>query len=140
MLILTLVEDGSINGPCQYPMPQIAKQSTESARMPWTGIHFSQTGDSLATTDEAECQGSLPCMAYKNIRHMLLDIVDYIEPVMSIVGSRGFGQLKGILLGSTSHYLHLKMLHPCHERSPSDLNVPRGSLLLRMISIVWQPR
>ena len=50
------------------------------------------------------------------------DIVDYIEPVMLIVGSRGLGNLKGsvrvhcselstdaalgsILLGSTSHYL-----------------------------------
>ncbi|KAF7365268.1 Usp domain-containing protein [Mycena venus] len=33
------------------------------------------------------------------------DIVDYHEPQMLIVGSRGLGQLKGILLGSTSHYL-----------------------------------
>ncbi|KAJ7644084.1 hypothetical protein FB45DRAFT_736059 [Roridomyces roridus] len=41
----------------------------------------------------------------KNARHMLLDVVDYHEPTMLIVGSRGLGQLKGILLGSTSHYL-----------------------------------
>ncbi|KAF8208887.1 hypothetical protein K438DRAFT_1917246 [Mycena galopus ATCC 62051] len=47
------------------------------------------------------------CQAWhaKNARHMLLDIVDYHEPQMLIVGSRGLGQLKGILLGSTSHYL-----------------------------------
>jgi hypothetical protein len=36
---------------------------------------------------------------------LFLDIVDYHEPQMLIVGSRGLGQLKGILLGSTSHYL-----------------------------------
>jgi len=47
------------------------------------------------------------CQAWhaKNARHMLLDIVDYNEPTMLIVGSRGMSQLKGILLGSTSHYL-----------------------------------
>jgi len=31
--------------------------------------------------------------------------VDYNEPTMLIVGSRGMSQLAGILLGSTSHYL-----------------------------------
>lgn len=59
---------------------------------------------------------------------MRIDIVDYVEPTMLIVGSRGLGNLKGyvvvylylesffprcsermfccsILLGSTSHYL-----------------------------------
>ncbi|CCA77992.1 hypothetical protein PIIN_00706 [Serendipita indica DSM 11827] len=41
----------------------------------------------------------------KNSRHTLLDLIDAIQPVMVIVGSRGIGKLKGILLGSTSHYL-----------------------------------
>jgi hypothetical protein len=43
---------------------------------------------------------------------MLLDIVDHIEPRMLIVGSRGLGQLNGILLGSTSHYLIQKCSVP----------------------------
>jgi hypothetical protein len=43
---------------------------------------------------------------------MLLDIVDHNEPTMLIVGSRGLGQLKGILLGSTSHYLIQKCAVP----------------------------
>jgi len=49
----------------------------------------------------------ISCQAWhaKNARHMLLDIVDYNEPTMLIVGSRGLSQIKGILLGSTSHYL-----------------------------------
>ncbi|PWN29432.1 hypothetical protein BDZ90DRAFT_230302 [Jaminaea rosea] len=41
----------------------------------------------------------------KHARHMLLDLIDFYEPTMVIVGSRGLGSLKGILLGSTSHYL-----------------------------------
>jgi nucleotide-binding universal stress UspA family protein len=31
----------------------------------------------------------------KNARHMLLDLIDFLEPTMVIVGSRGLGQLKG---------------------------------------------
>lgn len=40
---------------------------------------------------------TISCQAWhaKNSRHMLLDIVDYYEPTMLIVGSRGLGQLKG---------------------------------------------
>lgn len=41
----------------------------------------------------------------KHARHMLLDLIDFYEPTMVIVGSRGLGSLKGILLGSTSHYI-----------------------------------
>lgn len=62
----------------------------------------------------------------KNSRHMLLgkpiatgfmtllttDLIDFLEPTMVIVGSRGLGKLKGILLGSTSHYLVQKSSVP----------------------------
>jgi nucleotide-binding universal stress UspA family protein len=41
-----------------------------------------------------------------------IDIVDHYEPIMLIVGSRGVGQLKGILLGSTAHYLIQKSSAP----------------------------
>ncbi|EJD41294.1 hypothetical protein AURDEDRAFT_115542 [Auricularia subglabra TFB-10046 SS5] len=57
---------------------------------------------------------AVTCQAWhaKNNRHLLLDIVDYLEPIMLIVGSRGVGQLKGILLGSTAHYLIQKSSVP----------------------------
>ena len=40
---------------------------------------------------------TITCQAWhaKNARHMLLDIVDYVEPTMVIVGSRGVGKLQG---------------------------------------------
>lgn len=48
----------------------------------------------------------------KHARHMLLDLIDFYQPTMVIVGSRGLGSLKGILLGSTSHYLVQKSSVP----------------------------
>lgn len=68
------------------------------------------------------------------------DLIDFLEPTMAIVGSRGLGQLKGILLGSTSHYLVQKSsvpvmvarrrLHrPLRKTNPADLrHSPRVSL------------
>lgn len=54
------------------------------------------------------------CQAWhaKNARRMILDLVDYRNPTMLIVGSRGLNRLKGILLGSTSHYLVQKSSVP----------------------------
>jgi nucleotide-binding universal stress UspA family protein len=42
----------------------------------------------------------------------MTDLIDFLEPTMVIVGSRGLGKLKGILLGSTSHYLVQKSSVP----------------------------
>lgn len=76
----------------------------------------------------------------KNARHMLLDLIDFLEPTMVIVGSRGLGQLKGILLGSTSHYLVQKssvpvmvarrrLQRPLRKTNPANLrHSPRVSL------------
>jgi len=76
----------------------------------------------------------------KNARHMLLDLIDFLEPTMVIVGSRGLGQIKGILLGSTSHYLVQKssvpvmvarrrLQRPLRRTNPANLrHGPRVSL------------
>ncbi|WWD18708.1 hypothetical protein CI109_103162 [Kwoniella shandongensis] len=72
----------------------------------------------------------------KNSRHMLLDLIDFLEPTMVIVGSRGYS----ILLGSTSHYLVQKssvpvmvarrrLLRPLRKTNPANLrHSPRVSL------------
>ncbi|ORY22020.1 hypothetical protein BCR39DRAFT_552317 [Naematelia encephala] len=76
----------------------------------------------------------------KNARHMLLDLIDFLEPTMVIVGSRGLGKLNSILLGSTSHYLVQKssvpvmvarrrLQRPLRKTNPADLrHSPRVSL------------
>jgi nucleotide-binding universal stress UspA family protein len=53
---------------------------------------------------------------------MICDLLDYYSPTMCIVGSRGLGSLKGILLGSTSHYLVQKSPVPCVRPALSRLS------------------
>lgn len=43
---------------------------------------------------------------------MLIDLIDYIQPVLVITGSRGLSRLKATILGSTSHYLIQKSSSP----------------------------
>lgn len=45
-------------------------------------------------------------------RHMLIDLIDYIQPTLVIVGTRGLSHLKGVILGSVSHYLIQKSSAP----------------------------
>ncbi|GAA5971881.1 hypothetical protein JCM11641_001554 [Rhodosporidiobolus odoratus] len=45
-------------------------------------------------------------------RHMLVDMIDFLEPTLVLVGSRGLTKLKGMLLGSTSNYLVQKSSAP----------------------------
>lgn len=40
---------------------------------------------------------------------MLIDMIDYHEPTLVIVGSRGLDKIKGMLLGSVSNYLIQKV-------------------------------
>lgn len=55
-----------------------------------------------------ECQG----IHAQNARHMLVDMIDYLEPTMVIVGTRGLSSIKGMLLGSVSNYLIQKSSAP----------------------------
>ncbi|GAA6005033.1 hypothetical protein JCM10207_008484 [Rhodosporidiobolus poonsookiae] len=45
-------------------------------------------------------------------RHMLVDMIDFFEPTLVLVGSRGLTKLKGMLLGSVSNYLIQKSSSP----------------------------
>lgn len=41
----------------------------------------------------------------KSPKHLLTAVIDYVNPTMVILGSRGRGALKGVLLGSFSNYI-----------------------------------
>ncbi len=41
----------------------------------------------------------------KNAKHLMIDLIDHINPTLVVMGSRGLGKLAGIVLGSTSRYL-----------------------------------
>ncbi|KAJ8501919.1 hypothetical protein ONZ51_g321 [Trametes cubensis] len=105
LIIVTVVEnEGKIDPMIPNPADRATKLRAQQERQALAYILVRQATSLLQRT---RLNVSIQCQAWhaKNSRHMILDIVDYYEPVMLIVGSRGLGNLKGILLGSTSHYL-----------------------------------
>ncbi|KAL1711102.1 hypothetical protein EV121DRAFT_191591 [Schizophyllum commune] len=103
MMIVTVVENES-KGAANKLRSQQERQ----------GLAYILARQATSLLQRTKLHVRVVCQAWhaKNMRHMLLDIVDYYEPSMLIVGSRGLGQIKGILLGSTSHYLIQKCSVP----------------------------
>ncbi|KAF9219177.1 adenine nucleotide alpha hydrolases-like protein [Gyrodon lividus] len=105
MLIVTVVEnENKVDPPIPNPADRATKLRSQQERQ---GLAYILVRQATSLLQRTRLHVTVSCQAWhaKNARHMLLDIVDYNEPTMLIVGSRGIGQLKGILLGSTSHYL-----------------------------------
>ncbi|KAI0059534.1 hypothetical protein BV25DRAFT_1918331 [Artomyces pyxidatus] len=105
MLIVTVVESDSKTDP---PVPNAADRAAKlRSQQERQGLAYILCRQATSLLQRTRLNVTISCEAWhaKNARHMILDIVDYNDPVMLIVGSRGIGQLKGILLGSTSHYL-----------------------------------
>ncbi|KAH8811957.1 hypothetical protein F5884DRAFT_877288 [Xylogone sp. PMI_703] len=48
----------------------------------------------------------------KSPRHLITEVIDYINPTLVILGSRGRSALKGVILGSFSNYLVTKSSVP----------------------------
>ncbi|EPQ54938.1 hypothetical protein GLOTRDRAFT_129974 [Gloeophyllum trabeum ATCC 11539] len=112
MLLVTVVENESKVDPAvANAVDRAMKLRNQQERQALAYILVRQVTGLLQRT---RLNVTVACQAWhaKNHRHMLLDIVDYFQPSMMIVGSRGLGQLKGILLGSTSHYLIQKCSVP----------------------------
>ncbi|TFK91139.1 hypothetical protein K466DRAFT_515996 [Polyporus arcularius HHB13444] len=112
LIIVTVVEnEGKVDPPIPNPADRATKLRAQQERQALAYILVRQATGLLQRT---RLNVKIQCQAWhaKNSRHMLLDIVDFYEPVMLIVGSRGLGNLKGILLGSTSHYLIQKCSVP----------------------------
>jgi len=112
MLIVTVVENESKVDP---PIPNTADRAVKiRSQQERQGLAYILVRQVTGLLQRTRLNVTIACQAWhaKNSRHMLLDIVDHIEPTMMIVGSRGLGQLNGILLGSTSHYLIQKCSVP----------------------------
>ncbi|KAJ4001704.1 hypothetical protein F5050DRAFT_1560335 [Lentinula boryana] len=112
MLIVTIVENESRVDPA---IPNAVDRATKlRSQQERQGLAYILIRQATSLLQRTKLNVTLACQAWhaKNARHMLLDIVDHMEPTMLIVGSRGLGQLKGILLGSTSHYLIQKCSVP----------------------------
>lgn len=112
MLIVTVMEnEDKVDPLIPNPNDRMTKLRSQQERQ---GMAYILVRQATSLLQRTHLNVTISCQAWhaKNARHMLLDIVDYVEPVMLIVGSRGLGNLKGILLGSTSHYLIQKCSVP----------------------------
>lgn len=112
LLVVNVVEnEAKVDPLIPNPTDRTTKLRSQQERQALAYILVRQVTSLLQRT---RLHVTIACQAWhaKNARHMLLDIVDYVEPTMLIVGSRGLGNLKGILLGSTSHYLIQKCSVP----------------------------
>ncbi|KAJ3717079.1 hypothetical protein C8R42DRAFT_611520 [Lentinula raphanica] len=112
MLIVTIVENENRVDP---PIPNAADRANKlRSQQERQGLAYILIRQATSLLQRTKLNVTIACQAWhaKNARHMLLDIVDHMDPTMLIVGSRGLGQLKGILLGSTSHYLIQKCSVP----------------------------
>ncbi|KAL0064664.1 hypothetical protein AAF712_008362 [Marasmius tenuissimus] len=112
MLIVTVVEnEARIDPATPNPTDRTNKLRSQQERQ---GLSYILVRQATSLLQRTKLNVTIHCQAWhaKNARHMILDVVDYNEPVMLIVGSRGLGQLKNILLGSTSHYLIQKCSVP----------------------------
>lgn len=112
LLIVTVVESESKVDP---QIPSAADRALKlRSQQERQGLAYILARQATSLLQRTKLHVVVTCQAWhaKNARRMLLDIVDYNEPTMLIVGSRGLGQLKGILLGSTSHYLIQKCAVP----------------------------
>ncbi|KAI0030423.1 hypothetical protein K488DRAFT_54240 [Vararia minispora EC-137] len=112
LLIVTIIEnDSKIDPPVPNAADRAAKLRSQQERQ---GMAYILCRQATSLLQRTRLNTTVKCEAWhaKNARHMVLDIVDHVEPVMLIVGSRGLGQLKGIILGSTSHYLIQKCSVP----------------------------
>ncbi|KAG9315503.1 hypothetical protein JVU11DRAFT_3117 [Chiua virens] len=105
LLIVTVVEnENKVDPLAPNPADRATKLRSQQERQ---GLAYIIVRQATSLLQRTRLHVSISCQAWhaKNARHMLLDIVDHNQPTMLIVGSRGLGQIKGILLGSTSHYL-----------------------------------
>ncbi|GAA98714.1 uncharacterized protein L969DRAFT_91365 [Mixia osmundae IAM 14324] len=75
-------------------------------------LKLAKIATSLLERTRLNVQITCQAVHAKNSRHMLIDMIDFLEPTMVIIGSRGLAKLKGMLLGSVSNYLIQKSSVP----------------------------
>ncbi|OBZ71150.1 Thimet oligopeptidase [Grifola frondosa] len=112
MLIVTVVENEAKVDPA---IPNTADRATKlRSQQERQAMAYILVRQATGLLQRTHLNVTISCQAWhaKNSRHMLLDVVDYVEPTMLIVGSPHLHSSFSILLGSTSHYLIQKCSVP----------------------------
>ncbi|QSZ30754.1 hypothetical protein DSL72_000312 [Monilinia vaccinii-corymbosi] len=66
----------------------------------------------LLRKTKLQVQVNIEVLHCKNPKHLITEVIDYINPTLVILGSRGRSALKGVILGSFSNYLVTKSSVP----------------------------
>jgi len=116
VFVISVVEDESKVDPKSWsPKDQSLKLKVQKERQTIASLLVRQVTSLLSRT---RLNVTVTCQALhaKNARYMLLDLIDFLEPTLVIVGSRGLGQLKG--------YVILFVLLTNLQQHPSGIHIP----------------
>ncbi|KAL8681240.1 MAG: hypothetical protein Q9186_002618 [Xanthomendoza sp. 1 TL-2023] len=88
-----------------------ARTKDEAERLHAIDI-IGETCTELLRKTRLQVRVTVEVISCKSPKHLITEAIDFVEPTMVILGSRGRGALKGTLLGSFSNYLVAKSSIP----------------------------
>ncbi|KAL0256249.1 hypothetical protein SLS55_008641 [Diplodia seriata] len=113
--------------------PDLANMD-KSERERWHAtIEVSDRIVSLLRKTKLQVRAVLEVFHCKSPKHMITEVIDFLDPTLVILGSRGRSALKGVLLGSFSNYLVTKSSVPvmvARKRLRKHSKYKRGNLRL----------
>ncbi|KAF7957708.1 hypothetical protein EAE96_003278 [Botrytis aclada] len=93
------------------PMGRDSRSKAEQDRFRAVEDITDRVSDLLRKT-KLQVQVNIEVLHCKNPKHLITEVIDYINPTLVILGSRGRSALKGVILGSFSNYLVTKSSVP----------------------------
>ncbi|EDN90960.1 hypothetical protein SS1G_00360 [Sclerotinia sclerotiorum 1980 UF-70] len=93
------------------PMGRDSRSKAENDRFRAVEDITDRVSDLLRKT-KLQVQVNIEVLHCKNPKHLITEVIDYINPTLVILGSRGRSALKGVILGSFSNYLVTKSSVP----------------------------
>ncbi|TEY60350.1 hypothetical protein BOTCAL_0181g00180 [Botryotinia calthae] len=93
------------------PMGRDSRSKAEQDRFRAVEDITDRVSDLLRKT-KLQVQVNIEVLHCKNPKHLITEVIDYVNPTLVILGSRGRSALKGVILGSFSNYLVTKSSVP----------------------------
>ncbi|KAB2579481.1 Uncharacterized protein DBV05_g1879 [Lasiodiplodia theobromae] len=115
------------------PEPDLANMD-QAERERWHAtMEVSDRIVSLLRKTKLQVRAVIEVFHCRSPKHMITEVIDFMDPTLVILGSRGRSALKGVLLGSFSNYLVTKSSVPvmvARKRLRKHSKYKRGNLRL----------